>query len=95
MALGSLSYAEARNSAASLGDSADKMIELFNKLKDEMNSLESVLKSKGADELFETYKLLESKMGGFPIKIKEFKGFLEAVVEQYESDDAALSSEVN
>ena len=94
MAMGSMSYGEARGYADVLKDKAAKMDEEFNKLKREMNSLEEVLKSKGADELLATYKTLEAKLDGFPNKVRAFEGFLRSAVSQYEADDAALSKEV-
>lgn len=95
MALGSMSYGEARACANDLGKAASEMDTLFSNLRSEMNSLEDVLKSKGADELLMTYKTLENKLSGYPNKVRAFQGFLNAAVEQYEADDAAFSSEVN
>ena len=94
MALGSMSYGEARTCASDLGKAASEMDTLFNNLRTEMNSLEDVLKSKGADELYQTYKVLEAKLSGFPEKVRAFQGFLNAAIDQYEADDAALASEV-
>lgn len=93
MALGNMSYTEGRECAANLGTSAANMDEFFNQLRAEMNSLEEVLKSKGADELFATYKGLEAKLNSFPDKVRGFQGFLTSAIEQYEADDAALSSQ--
>lgn len=94
MALGSMSYGQARTCATELGNAAGEMDNLFSQLKSEMNSLEDVLKSNGADELYATYKTLEAKLDGFPNKVRAFKGFLETAVTQYEADDAALMKEV-
>lgn len=94
MALGSMSYSEARARAEELNKAAANMDEIFAKLKSEMDSLETVLKSKGADELYATYKTLEAKIGSFPNKVRDFRTFLLAAVEQYEADDAALTSDV-
>ena len=94
MALGSMSYSQARTCANELNKSASSMDDLFNQLKNEMNSLESVLKSKGADELYSTYKTLESKIGNFPNKVRDFEAFLTSAVEQYEADDARFSNEI-
>lgn len=94
MALGSMSYSEARTCATELGNAAAAMDDLFTQLKGEMNALDSVLKSKGADELLATYKVLEAKLQGFPDKVRAFQGFLNAAVQQYEADDAQLSSEI-
>lgn len=95
MALGSMGYEEARNCANNLGKAASEMDALFNQLKSEMNSLEDVLKSKGADELYATYKTLEGNLSDFPNKVRAFEEFLNNAVSQYEADDAALTSEVN
>ena len=94
MALGSMSYGEARTCATELGNAASEMDNLFSHLKAEMNSLEEVLRSNGASELYATYKTLEAKLDGFPNKVRAFKGFLETAVAQYEADDAALMKEV-
>ena len=94
MALGSMSYGEARTCATELGNAANEMDNLFSQLKAEMNSLEEVLRSNGASELYATYKTLEAKLDGFPNKVRAFKGFLETAVAQYEADDAALMKEV-
>jgi len=94
MALGSMSYSEARACAQELGTAASNMDNLIAQLRNEMNSLEDVLRSNGATELFSTYKTLDAKIDGFPAKVRAFKGFLETAVAQYEADDAALSREV-
>lgn len=94
MALGSMSYTEARTCAAELGTAAANMDNLIAQLRVEMESLEDVLKSNGASELYATYKTLDAKLNGFPEKVRAFKGFLETAVAQYEADDAALSREV-
>ena len=94
MALGSMSYSEARNCAGELKTAAANMDDLIAQLRIEMETLEDVLKSKGAGELYATYKTLDAKINGFPEKVRAFGGFLEAAVNQYEADDAALSREV-
>ena len=94
MALGSMSYTEARTCAAELGTAAANMDNLIAQLRVEMESLEDVLKSNGASELYATYKPLDAKLNGIPEKVRAFKGFLETAVAQYEADDAALSREV-
>ena len=94
MALGSMSYTEARTCAAELGTAAANMDNLIAQLRVEMESLEDVLKSNGASVLYATYKTLDAKLNGFPEKVRAFKGFLETAVAQYEADDAALSREV-
>ena len=94
MALGSMSYSEARARAEELNKSASRMDEIFTELKAEMDSLETVLRSKGADELYATYKTLEAKLSGFPNKVRDFRKFLLEAVAQYEADDAALVSDV-
>lgn len=92
--IGSMTYAQAETCADQLKSAAAAMDDLFTQLKNEMNSLESVLKSKGADELFATYKSLEAKIDGFPSKVRAFEGFLRTAVAQYQADDASLSSQV-
>lgn len=92
--IGSMTYAQAETCADQLKSAATAMDDLFTQLKNEMNSLESVLKSKGADELFATYKSLEAKIDGFPNKVRAFEGFLRTAVAQYQADDASLSSQV-
>lgn len=94
MALGSMSYTEARACAQELGNAAANMDNLIAQLRVEMESLEDVLKSNGASELYATFKTLDAKLNGFPEKVRAFKGFLETAVSQYEADDAALSREV-
>lgn len=94
MALGSMSYASARDAAKRLGNIADKMDNQISQLRGEMETLESVLKSKGADELYSAYRTLNSKIEDFPNKVRAFKGFLETAVAQYEADDASLMKEV-
>lgn len=94
MALGSMSYGDARLRAKELNTAASNMDEIFVKLKKEMDSLETVLRSKGADDLYATYRTLEAKISSFPNKVRDFRGFLLAAVEQYEADDASLSSEI-
>jgi len=94
MALGSMSYTEARACAQDLGNAAANMDNLIAQLRVEMESLEDVLKSNGASELYATYKTLDAKLNGFPEKVRAFKGFLETAVAQYEADDAALQREV-
>jgi len=92
--IGSMTYAQAETCADQLKAAASAMDDLFSQLKNEMNSLESVLKSKGADELYATYKSLEAKLDGFPSKVRSFEGFLRTAVAQYQADDASLSSQV-
>mgnify|MGYP003571456666 CR=1 FL=1 len=94
MALGTMSYSEAKTCASELGKAASNMDQLFNNLRNEMDSLQEDLKSSAADELYATYKVLEAKLSSFPNKVRDFKGFLEAAVAQYEADDAALANEV-
>ncbi len=94
MALGSMSYDEARGCANALGNAAREMDDLFKNLSAEMNTLDDVLKSKGADELVDTYKTLEAKLSGFPNKVRAFQSFLNAAVDQYQADDASLSHDV-
>ncbi len=94
MAVGSMSYAEVRTCATNLGSYASEMDALFERLKNEMNSLEDVLRSKGADELYSTYKSLEGKLSNYPNKVRDFQDFLNKAVSQYEADDAALANEV-
>ena len=94
MALGSMSYTEARACAQELGNAASNMDNLIAQLRVEMESLEDVLKSNGASELYATYKTLDAKLNGFPDKVRAFKTFLETAVAQYEADDASLSREV-
>ena len=94
MALGSMSYEEARTCANELGNSAVKMDNLIAQLRNEMESLQDVLRSNGANELYATYKTLDAKIEGFPSKVRDFKGFLETAVAQYEADDIALSREI-
>lgn len=94
MALGSMSYPQALDAAKRLGDIADNMDNQISQLRAEMESLESVLKSKGATELYLAYKGLDAKIDGFPNKVRAFKGFLESAVAQYEADDASLMKEV-
>lgn len=94
MALGSMSYSEARTCANDLGTAATNMDNLIAQLRNEMNSLEDVLRSNGASELYATFKTLDAKLNGFPEKVRAFKGFLETAVAQYEADDQALSREV-
>lgn len=95
MALGSMSYVEARGCADELNKSSRMMDQYFNNLRSEMNSLETVLRSNAGDQLYMEYKGLEAKLNGFPTKIREFETFLRRAVEQYENDDAALNSEVH
>lgn len=94
MALGSMSYTEARTCANELNKSAGLMDDYFNRLRSEMNSLETVLRSNAGEQLYLEYKGLEGKLSGFPNKIREFETFLRKAVAQYEADDAALNSEV-
>lgn len=94
MALGSMSYSEALTCADQMKTAAAEMDDLFAQLRTEMNSLESVLKSKGGEELLVTYRTLEAKLSGFPNKVRSFEGFLRTAVAQYQADDASLSSEV-
>lgn len=93
--LGSLKYDEARSYAANMRESAKAMTDLLAELKKEMDSLESVLKSKGADELYSTYKTLEAKVGSYPEKVIEFASFLESTVAKYEYADQTLQNSVN
>jgi len=94
MALGSMSYAEAKTCASELGTAASNMDNLISLLRTEMNSLEDVLKSRGGSSLYATYLELDKKLDGFPNKVRAFKGFLETAVQQYEADDAALTKDV-
>ena len=94
MALGTLSDSEALSCANNLKQSSTNMTNLFNDLKNEMNSLESVLKSEASDQLLATYKELEAKLDGFPSKIDDFEVFLRNAVAQYQADDKALESEL-
>ncbi len=94
MAVQGMSYSELRACAADFGKAAAEMDRLFNNLKVEMNSLGDVLKSKGADRLYDAYKELERKLPGYPDKVREFEAFINTAVDQYEANDAALQSEI-
>ncbi len=94
MALGKMSYGDARNCAAKLGTTADDMDAAFNDLKSEMSMLREEFESEGANELYATFDTLAAKLSGFPSKVRNFKGFLNEAVNQYEADDLALQKEV-
>ena len=94
MALGGMSYGEALTCAEQMKNAAAEMDNLFAQLKSEMDSLETVLSSKGGGQLLVTYRTLEAKLSGFPTKVRSFEGFLRTAVAQYQADDASLSSEV-
>lgn len=93
--LGTMTYEEARNCASSMTTSANNMDEYFSRLRSEMNSLEDVLKSKGADDLYNTFLELDKKLDGFPEKIREFSKFLTETVDAYIADDENLSNMAN
>ena len=93
MALGLMSYEDATKEAENLNLSASKMDKEFDNLKREMDSLETVLKSRGADELYATYKVLESKIRNYSDKVRDFSSFLSSAVAQYKSDDEQLVKE--
>lgn len=95
MALGSMTYQEARDRADDLRKAALRMDEEFTKLRKEMDTLEQVLKSRGGTELYDSYKVLEAKLNSFPNKVRDFSTFLLKAVEQYEANDADLSSDVH
>lgn len=95
MALGSMTYQEARDRAEDLRKAALRMDEEFTKLRNEMDTLEQVLKSRGGTELYDSYKVLEAKLNSFPNKVRDFRTFLLKAVEQYEANDADLSSDVH
>ena len=95
MALGSMSYSEARTCAANLGTEADNMDATFNELRAEMNSLEDVLRSKGATALYESYLAVEKNLSSFSTKVRSFTDFLNAAVTEYERDDEQLASEAS
>ena len=95
MALGSMTYQEARDRAEDLRKAALRMDEEFTKLRKEMDTLEQVLKSRGGTELYDSYKVLEAKLNSFPNKVRDFRTFLLKAVEQYEANDADLSSDVH
>ena len=94
MALGSMSYSVVRTCATNLGEYASEMDTLFEKLKGEMESLEDVLRSRGAEELYSTYKTLEGNLSNYPAKVRAFQDFLNEAVSQYEADDAALANDL-
>lgn len=91
MALGSMSYSEARERADRLGAICRRMDEDFLTLRNQMNSLESVLVSKGGDQLYETYKHLDEKLSGFTSKVTSFQQFLYKAIEEYQAQDDILT----
>lgn len=91
MALGSMSYSEARERADRLGTICDRMDEDFLTLRSQMNSLENVLVSKGGDQLYETYKQLDAKLSGFTSKVISFQQFLYKAIEEYKAQDDILT----
>ncbi len=95
MALGSMSYTEAREYAANLGTEADNMDATFNELRAEMNSLEDVLRSKGATALYESYLAVEKELSSFSTKVRTFRDFLNSAVTLYEGDDEDLIREAS
>ena len=91
MALGSMSYSEARERADRLGAICDRMDEDFLTLRNQMNSLENVLVSKGGDQLYDTYKQLDAKLSGFTSKVTSFQQFLYKAIEEYQAQDDILT----
>lgn len=94
MALGRLSYGQARACADSLGKSAAGMDDAFNRLRNEMSMLQREFQSAAASQLYQTYNGLEAKLNSFPNKVRDFQVFLNKAVDQYEADEAALNKEV-
>ncbi len=94
MALGSMNYNDARARARDMENSASSLDSIIAELRKEMNSLEDVLKSDGADSLLATYKVLDAKIDSYPGKVRDFKKFLLKAVDQYEADDLEFKSEV-
>jgi uncharacterized protein YukE len=91
MALGTMSYSEAKERADKLGAISNRMDEQFTRLRNQMNSLENVLKSKGATQLYETYTQLDAKLSGFTSKVTSFQQFLYKAVEEYQTQDDILT----
>jgi hypothetical protein len=93
MGLGKMSYDEALGCADRLQKNAEDLRLHLTTLKTEMDSLNEVLKSRGADQIAVTYALIDSDMEKCPDKILGFNAYIRDAVNKYRADDEKLAQE--
>lgn len=93
MGLGKMTYEEALGCAERLKKNADDLRLHIADLKREMNSLNEVLASKGADQVTDTYSMIDTDLEKCPDKIEGFDLYIQEAVKRYRADDAQLGQE--
>ena len=95
MGLGKMSYDEALGCADRLKENAENLRLHLANLKTEMDSLDTVLKSKGADQVTDTYTTVDEDMEKSPDKIEGYDAYIRDAVARYRANDAQLAQEGN
>ncbi len=93
MGLGKMSYEDALGCADRLKQNSDDLRLHLADLKREMESLDEVLKSRGANQVSETYTAIDSDMEKSPDKINEFNLYIRDAVASYRAADEQLKQE--
>jgi uncharacterized protein YukE len=93
MGVGRMSYTEATTCADNLNRYSANIEKYLTDLRTEINSMDEVLKSEGANELLARYDELDKKLVDCPVKITEFENHLRTAIRKYQEDDQRLREE--
>ena len=93
MGVGRMSYTEATTCADNLSRYSANIEKYLTDLRTEINSMDEVLKSEGANELLAKYDELDKKLVDCPVKITEFENHLRTAIRKYQEDDQRLREE--
>lgn len=93
MGLGRMTYGEATTSADNLNKSSASLEKYLKDLREEIDSLDEVLRSEGADQLLKTYEELDEELRVCPQKITGFEVYLRDAIKKYQEDDQRLKEE--
>ena len=93
MGLGRMSYGEATTCADNLNKYAANLEKCLTDLRNEINSMDEVLKSEGADQLLARYDELDKELVDCPTRINGFETHLRTAIKKYQDDDQRLREE--
>lgn len=92
-----LSYENLRADATSLEQYAQNMKLILDKVKAEMEKIntEGVWKSNAAQKAYDTFNELAGKFPGFYEKVTSYATFLKKTAQAYEDADKAIQNKIN
>ena len=93
MGLGRMTYSEATTSADNLNKSSASLEKHLKDLRYEIDSMDDVLRSEGAEQLLKTYEELDNDLRVCPQKITGFEVYLRGAIKKYQEDDQRLEEE--